>query len=43
MVGGAWVGAHETVRRGAGFVRWFLIGVVSVAAVWFLGVKGFMG
>lgn len=40
---GAWVGAHEAVRRGAPFIRWFLICVVLFAAVWFLGLNRFIG
>ena len=43
QMSGAWVGAHETVRRGAPFVRWFLIGVVLFAAIWFLGLKNLIG
>ncbi len=34
---GAWVGAQAAVKRGAGFVRWLLIGVVTVSAFVLLG------
>jgi uncharacterized membrane protein YfcA len=34
---GAWVASRMAVKRGAGFVRWLLIGVVIVSAVMLLG------
>jgi len=34
---GAWIAARTAVRRGAGFVRWLLIGVVAVAGAKLLG------
>ncbi len=34
---GAWVAARMAVKRGAGFVRWLLIGVVVVSAISLLG------
>ncbi len=34
---GAWVAARMAVKRGAGFVRWILVAVVSVAALDLLG------
>jgi uncharacterized membrane protein YfcA len=35
---GAWLAARMAVKRGAGFVRWLLIGVVVVSAASLLGV-----
>ena len=35
---GAWVATKMTVKRGAEFVRWFLIGVVIISAALLLGV-----
>nr|MBN2276468.1 sulfite exporter TauE/SafE family protein [candidate division Zixibacteria bacterium] len=35
---GAWVAARLAVEKGAGFVRWLLIGVIIVSAVMLLGV-----
>jgi uncharacterized membrane protein YfcA len=35
---GAWVATHTAVKKGAGFVRWILIGVVIVSAVSLLGI-----
>jgi uncharacterized membrane protein YfcA len=34
---GAWIASRMAVRRGAGFVRWILVGVVAVSAVILLG------
>lgn len=34
---GAWVASRMAVERGAGFVRWILIAVVAVSAVFLLG------
>jgi uncharacterized membrane protein YfcA len=34
---GAWIAARMAVRRGAGFVRWFLIAIVALSAVALLG------
>ena len=34
---GAWIAARTAVRRGAGFVRWLLIGVVAVSAAKLFG------
>ena len=30
---GAWVGARMAVQKGAGFVRWVLVGVVAISAL----------
>jgi hypothetical protein len=35
---GAWLGTHVAVRKGAGWVRWFVIAVVLVSAAQLLGV-----
>lgn len=35
---GAWVASRMAVKRGAGFVRWLLIGVIVVSAVVLLGI-----
>lgn len=35
---GAWVAARMAVRRGAGWVRWVLIGTVTLSAAYLLGV-----
>ncbi|MBN1994839.1 MAG: sulfite exporter TauE/SafE family protein [Anaerolineae bacterium] len=40
---GAWLGAWLAVRRGAGFVRWLLIGVVAVSAAELLGLFDLVG
>jgi uncharacterized membrane protein YfcA len=40
---GAWVGARLAVKRGAVFVRWLLIAVVTVSAAKLLGVFEMMG
>lgn len=39
---GAWVASRMAVKRGAGFVRWILIGVVAVSAVILLGLADFV-
>lgn len=38
---GAWVASRMAVKRGAGFVRWILIGVVAISAVILLGLADF--
>ena len=40
---GGWVAARMAVERGAVFVRWLLIAVVSVSALQLLGVFGWIG
>jgi uncharacterized membrane protein YfcA len=37
---GAWVAARMAVKRGAVFVRWLLIAVVTVSAAQLLGLFG---
>jgi hypothetical protein len=40
---GGWVAARMAVERGAVFVRWLLIAVVSVSALQLLGVFTWIG
>ena len=35
---GAWVASRMAVKRGANFVRWLLIAIVTAAAIKFLGI-----
>ncbi len=39
---GAWVAVKTSVRRGAGFVRWVLIGVVAISAVLLLDIPSLL-
>lgn len=39
---GAWVAVRTSVKRGAGFVRWVLIGVVAVSAILLLDIPSLL-
>jgi uncharacterized membrane protein YfcA len=40
---GAWVASRMAVQRGAGFVRWILIFVIFLSAVYLLGITKIIG